>query len=204
MKILIIIIFFILNNTLVSSDWNFSEKFFDKGYQLVDMCKSNNNNVYVLFSDRSVGGTQNTIVLRSTDEGNTWKEIINLNPFEDNEFKNFLYPSSISCPSDDIIFIPYRNKKYVMRYEISTKNMTFTKIDSEKDLLELCMFDNERGVLLTLVNNYITKNGWKTYEKRNDFYDLDSDTTIYWAEKPKFINDSEYYVVCLSNDYFSK
>lgn len=200
--IILIIILFFLNASLVSNEWNFSEKFFDRGYQLVDMCKSNNNNVYVLFSDRSVGGTQNTIVLRSTDDGNTWQEILILNPFEDFKGNSLYYPSSISCPSDDYIFIPYRNKKYVLKYEIITKNKTITKVESEKDLLELKMFDSKKGILITLFNNYITFDGWETYEKRSDFYDLKSTTTLSSAKYLKILNDNEYLVRCFSDEKY--
>lgn len=190
MKILLIIMLF---SCYLKSEWK--EALFNPDFFTVSLNCPDSNNCYELAQSNKVGGNSETLIRKSTDQGKSWFEIYLYDPFKDNP-KFLLSPEYASVPSGKDYFISYFENGSLKVSNDSAKTFRTIELGTSREVLWIDMYDENVGMAFTPINNYITYDGWKTWEERDDFYKVsDPENNVYSPKEPEFQSKDILYLL---------
>jgi hypothetical protein len=172
-----------------SSDWELKDSI--GGKELISFCCRDTNNCYAV-----VQYADSTRILKSTDQGATWFRIFGSVPHYNDPTpipeiinskwgispgKNFFYMVDLQAP---VIRKSTDDCKTFIDIAVDSIEYSGRRMPQGFDML-----DTNIGFLITGINLFVTKNGWKTFEKLPEPI-----TGQYLC--PRFINDSIVAMLC--------
>jgi len=188
-----IILLFTLLSLYLQAEWK--EAFFKQSYVPISIDCVDSNNCYALLNSISAKDNEETLIYKSYNQGKDWNEIYRYNPLVDNP--KFLFsPWCASVPNGNDYFISYFERGTLKVSNDSAKTFRIVDLETPREVLWMDMYDDKIGMAFTPINNYITYDGWETWEKRDDFFKTaDTLNKVTFARSPSFLNKDTLYLL---------
>lgn len=194
------ILIFILFSISLKAEWK--EAFFKQSYDVISIDCVDSNNCYALINSISAKDHEETLIYKTYNQGKDWNEIYRYNPLVDNPM--FLFaPWCASVPNGKDYFISYFENGSLKISNDSAKTFRTIDLGTPREVLWINMYDENIGMAFTPINNYITYDGWKTWEERDDFYKVsDPENMVFAPREPEF--QSKHFLYLLTANTTNK
>ncbi len=188
-----IILLFTLLSLYLQAEWK--EAFFKQSYVPISIDCVDSNNCYALLNSISAKDNEETLIYKSYNQGRDWKEIYRYNPLVD--IPKFLFsPWCASVPNGNDYFISYFERGTLKVSNDSAKTFRIVDLETPREVLWMDMYDDKIGMAFTPINNYITYDGWETWEKRDDLFKIeDQNNKIFEARSPLLKNEDTLFIL---------